>query len=315
MKNSFISKLNVNQLKVFEAVYRLKSMTLAAQELFLTQSGISQHIKKLEEQLHITLFVRNHAEFFSTSQADELYLVCKKAFTEIESTLDRLSDIVPKQLEGIIRIGVPTEFGNNILIPSIAEWAKNNPSVKFDFVYGYASHLSGLLSDEKIDLAFIDSFKSDRQINSKIVFQETLNLVASQEYIKIKKVAIKNQQKDKLSSLTQLDFIEYDHKESIIRLWFDFHFGKKNLPLNIRVWAMNVQGVAAFIRADMGAAVLPNHIIEKIIREGTSLHLFKGNKDNLNNEISIAWLKRKPLSRAVNELKEFLINTKMNLIS
>lgn len=310
MKSSFISKLNVNQLKVFESVYRLKSMTLAAQELFLTQSGISQHIKKLEEELHLTLFIRNKAEFFSTPQADELYLVCKKAFTEIESTLDRLSDVSPKQLEGLIRIGVPTEFGNNILIPYIAEWAQKNPAVKFDFVYGYASHLSELLEEEKIDLAFIDSFKSDSHINSKIVFQETLNLVASQEYMKTKKISVKNSQKDKITSLTQLDFIEYEHKESILRLWFHFHFGKKNLPLNIRVWAMNVQGVAAFVRAGMGAAILPNHMIEKIIREGTPLHLFKGNKDNLNNEISIAWLKRKPLSRAVNELKDFLISNR-----
>lgn len=310
MKTSFISKLNVNQLKVFESVYRLKSMTLAAQELFLTQSGISQHIKKLEEELHLTLFIRNKAEFFSTPQADELYLVCKKAFTEIESTLDRLSDVSPKQLEGLIRIGVPTEFGNNILIPYIAEWAQKNPAVKFDFVYGYASHLSELLEEEKIDLAFIDSFKSSSHINSKIVFQETLNLVASQEYMKTKKISVKNNQKDKMTSLTQLDFIEYEHKESILRLWFHFHFGKKNLPLNIRVWAMNVQGVAAFVRAGMGAAILPNHMIEKIIREGTPLHLFKGNKDNLNNEISIAWLKRKPLSRAVNELKDFLISNR-----
>lgn len=135
--------------------------------------------------------------------------------------------------------------------------------------------------------------------------------MASQDYIKTKKITIKSHQKDKLSSLILLDFIEYEHKESIIRLWFHFHFGKKNLPLNIRVWAMNVQGVAAFIRAGMGAAILPNHMIEKIIREGTPLHIFKGNNDNLNNEISIAWLKRRPLSRAVNELKDFLAARKM----
>lgn len=306
MMNSFISKLNVNQLKIFEAVYRLKSMTLAAQELFLTQSGVSQHIKKLEEELNLTFFIRSKTEFFPTPQADELYLACKKAFTEIEMTLDRLSDVSPKQLEGLIRIGVPTEFGNNILIPHIAEWAQKNPAVKFDFVYGYASHLSELLVSEKIDLAFIDSFKSSRYINSKIVFQEALSLVASQEYIKNKGISTKSSQKDKFQSLIQLEFIEYEHKESILKMWFHFHFGKRNAPLNIRAWAMNVQGVAALIHAGIGAAILPNHIIEKIIREGTPLHIFKGNKDNLNNEISIAWLKRKPLSRSVNELKEFL---------
>jgi len=53
-----IDQINLNQLRVFESVYRTKSMTHAARELHLTQSGVSQHIKALEDVLTLKLFDR-----------------------------------------------------------------------------------------------------------------------------------------------------------------------------------------------------------------------------------------------------------------
>ena len=44
-------KINLNLLRIFEKVYETKSMTRASQELFMTQSGVSQNIKHLEEIL------------------------------------------------------------------------------------------------------------------------------------------------------------------------------------------------------------------------------------------------------------------------
>ncbi|MCC6137911.1 MAG: LysR family transcriptional regulator, partial [Bdellovibrionaceae bacterium] len=53
-----LDQINMNYLRIFEAVYRTRSMTQAANELHLTQSGISQHIKSLEDTLDLQLFDR-----------------------------------------------------------------------------------------------------------------------------------------------------------------------------------------------------------------------------------------------------------------
>ena len=53
-----IDQLNLNQLRIFESVYRTQSMTQAAVELGLTQSGVSQHIRALEDVLGLSLFDR-----------------------------------------------------------------------------------------------------------------------------------------------------------------------------------------------------------------------------------------------------------------
>ncbi|MGZ3691990.1 MAG: LysR family transcriptional regulator [Pseudobdellovibrio sp.] len=300
MALALINNLNLSHLKIFESVYRLKSMTLAAQELFLTQSGVSQHMKSLEESLGLELFIRNRSGLYSTEAADLLYKSYHKAFGEIEATLHDIKDPQHKELTGTLRIGIPTEFGNNIVIPFLSEWSKKHSQVKFDFVYGYGLSLIQMLEDGELDLAFIDSFQKNKKIVSKVVFQETLNLVASTQYLK-------KPFRENIKDLMALDFLEYEHKESILRLWFGYHYGKKNVNLNIRAWAMNVQGVASLVKQGMGAAILPDHLIEKLIKQGQPLHVFKGKRATLKNDISLTWLKDKPKTQAADDLIKYII--------
>jgi DNA-binding transcriptional LysR family regulator len=306
-----LSKLNVNQLKVFESVYRNKSMTLAAQELFLTQSGVSQHMKAFEESLGKTLFRRNRSMFFPTEEADLLYESCLKAFSEIEQTLLKIKNPVHSDYVGTVRIGLPTEFGNNVLIPFLSDWSHRHPNVKFDFLYGYGASITQLIEDELIDIGFIDSIQKNKKLVSKIVFQEGLSLVISPEYFARRKetagLLMKSASKEVFKELAALDFVEYEHKESILRAWFQYHYNKKNLGLNIKAWAMSVQGVASLIKQGMGAGILPDHVTEKLQLDGHNLFIFKGRKANMKNPISIAWLKNKPRSKMKDELVQYIL--------
>ena len=72
-----IDKINLNLLRIFEKVYETKSMTRSAQELFMTQSGISQNIKHLEEILNLKLFDRIKQRLIPTEKATILYKNCK----------------------------------------------------------------------------------------------------------------------------------------------------------------------------------------------------------------------------------------------
>ena len=87
-----IDQINLNQLRVFESVYRSKSMTHAARELHLTQSGVSQHIKALEDVLELKLFDRIKQKLVPTPSAKELYASTAKSFEDIVSELDRQTD-------------------------------------------------------------------------------------------------------------------------------------------------------------------------------------------------------------------------------
>ena len=286
-------------------------MTLAAQELFLTQSGVSQHMKAFEESIGKTLFIRNRTMLYATEEADLLYKSCIKAFSEIEQTLLKIKNPDQSEMVGMIRIGLPTEFGNNVLIPFLSEWSNQHPKVKFDFVYGYGASLTQQLEDEQIDIGFIDSIQKNKKLVAKAVFQEGLSLVISPEYFARRKetagLLVKSASKEVFKELIALDFVEYEHKESILRAWFQYHYNKKNLGLNIKAWAMSVQGVASLIKQGMGAGILPDHVTEKLQTDGHNLFVFKGRKANMKNPVSVAWLKNKPRTKAVDELIKYII--------
>src|SRR6187402_2647586 len=108
----FIDSLNLNQVRIFECVYRTQSMTAAARELHLTQSGVSQHIRAFEEILGAKLFDRINQRVVPTTSATLLYDHCAKSLQGLEEAFSELQ-AEKNQLAGRVHIGMPTEFGYN----------------------------------------------------------------------------------------------------------------------------------------------------------------------------------------------------------
>jgi DNA-binding transcriptional LysR family regulator len=87
-----IDKINLNLLRIFEVVYKTKSMTKASKELHMTQSGVSQNIKHLEELLGVILFDRVKQRPVPTHKAKVLYKVASQNLLEIEKALIEITE-------------------------------------------------------------------------------------------------------------------------------------------------------------------------------------------------------------------------------
>jgi len=59
----------------FNQIYRTGSVVAAADELCLTQSGVSQHLQKLENKIGVPLFTRLHKKMIPTTGAQNLYTI------------------------------------------------------------------------------------------------------------------------------------------------------------------------------------------------------------------------------------------------
>lgn len=57
--NLYKSNIDFNSYRIFYVVAKSKSFSKASEELFISQPAVSMSIKKLEEQLNVTLFKRN----------------------------------------------------------------------------------------------------------------------------------------------------------------------------------------------------------------------------------------------------------------
>ena len=75
-----------NKYKIFYEVAKEGNITRASEKLFISQPAVSQSIKKLEEELEVSLFIRNKSGVTLTSIGQEI-------FTKVDGAILSLKDI------------------------------------------------------------------------------------------------------------------------------------------------------------------------------------------------------------------------------
>ncbi|MEO0342388.1 MAG: LysR family transcriptional regulator [Pseudomonadota bacterium] len=113
-------------LRAFEAVARRLSFTRAADELGLTQSAVSQHVRALEDHIGEALFIRAHRQLRLT-EAGRLLL------PDVTSGLTILSDATRryqrKTDKPVLRIAASASIAAHLLAPNIHAFKVSNPDV------------------------------------------------------------------------------------------------------------------------------------------------------------------------------------------
>ena len=82
-----LKKFDLNLLVIFECVYLHRSVSKAAEALFLTPSAISQSIQRLRNQLNDPLFLREGKGITPTTVADNLHIYLEDNLQQLEQTI------------------------------------------------------------------------------------------------------------------------------------------------------------------------------------------------------------------------------------
>jgi DNA-binding transcriptional LysR family regulator len=298
-----IDKVNLNHLRIFECVFRTKSMTAAAKELHLTQSGVSQHMKTLEDVIGVRLFDRVKQRLMPTAQASALFKQASEALYRVEQTLAEIRD-GKEHVTGTVSLGMPIEFGNNLVLPLLAKLCREHPELHLALRVGLPSEMNEGILRGDLDFAFVDAFGLDKRIATEKVYDEILHLCCSPEYLKGKGGSHPKESKKYFESL---EYVDYQVGEPVLRMWFEHQLGSRNLGLHTRATVMDVQGIARLILSGAGVGVLPGHLVGTLEKEGKKLHKFKGSGKPVKNGISVAFLQERTLSPAASTVLKSLL--------
>lgn len=133
-------------LRAFEAAARLGSFKQAAEELSVTPTAVSHHIRGLEDALDIQLFVRETRAVRLTDTGKQLAGRLTIAFTEIS---DALADV--QVSEHVLTVTTTPAFGALWLAPRLEDFQKAYPDITLRLETGTAP--VDLMRDRRIDLA------------------------------------------------------------------------------------------------------------------------------------------------------------------
>ena len=167
MKTFIDLRCDYNLYKNFLAVAKLGSFSKAAKSLFISQPSISYNIKQLENQLGVTLIIRNNKSIDLTPEGEKLYKFLEEAHNILvcgEKAAFETSSLINTSLA----IGVPTHIAKYFLIPIFEKFKDDHPSVSISVISRSTQEMVNQLLDNGLDL-IIDSFPIADDNNNVVV--------------------------------------------------------------------------------------------------------------------------------------------------
>lgn len=143
-------KLDSDLLRAFLAVAETGSVTKGADRIFRSQSAASLQIKRLETLLGRPVFERHARGISLTPTGERLRPVARRVVELIDSAVGELR---AEPLEGLLRLGIPDEYGETILPEVIARFARDHPLVELALRCGFSPSFPGALARSELDLA------------------------------------------------------------------------------------------------------------------------------------------------------------------
>ncbi|HMM20130.1 MAG TPA: LysR family transcriptional regulator [Selenomonadales bacterium] len=143
------------QLHIFKTVVECNSFSRAARELHLTQSSVSQQIRKLEDHYGVKLFDRLYRRIVITEAGKTLYPFARRLETlyqEIDGGMQRLTGDV----SGAVHIGASLTVGEYLLPRFLIDFKGQYPKVDMTMEVQNSEQITLLVADAAIDLGFIE---------------------------------------------------------------------------------------------------------------------------------------------------------------
>lgn len=136
--------------RIFYEVAKAGNITLAANNLNISQPAVTKHIKNLEYQLNCSLFVRNHKGVILTEGGKRLYLNIKQALQLIENGENEIKKLTELK-QGTLKIGISTTLTKKYLMNYIRTYHNLYPNIIIEISTDPTSQLKDQLREGKID--------------------------------------------------------------------------------------------------------------------------------------------------------------------
>ena len=167
------------KIKTFLTIADVKSFTKAADILCLTQPAVSHQIKLLEEEFGIKIFNKTGSELKLSEQGEILLKYSRKVAAISEIAHQALADS-RKNLRCIF-IGMTPTAEENMIPEVLGNYCLQNKATKIRIVTGTIEEIKQKLLDYRIDLAIIGNPPWDKNLESVLLDQDHLCLIASPE--------------------------------------------------------------------------------------------------------------------------------------
>jgi len=288
--------VNLELYRIFYVVAKHKHMTRASEELHISQPAISQSIKKLEDELGGTLFLRSNKGMELTEEGKMFYDYVKVALELINNAENEFTSY--KDLsKGEIKIGCSTTLTKLVLLESIKKFHQDYPNINIEIKNDLTSNLIQDLKVGKLDFViFNESNIKEKNVNLKKIKELKQGFIYNKEYFD-----------DNISSLYDLNNypLILQKSESNSRKLLDYIVESNNIKLIPKMEVVSQDLITEFVNIGLGIGFV---IVDLAKKKFPNLKELSINKKIPNISVYLATNKSILLTFASKKFIEYLNN-------
>ena len=165
--------LDTDQLRSFLAIVDTGSFTRAAERVNKTQSAVSMHIRRLEEQFDRPLFIKQGRRTRLSPDGERLVEHARRML-QVEAAA--LNDLNAHGLSGRVVLGIPDDYAEPFLPDIVGRFTQQHPCVELSIVCYPSVELAERIMTGEIDIAIVTD--CERIKGLEIMREEPLRWVA-----------------------------------------------------------------------------------------------------------------------------------------
>ncbi|MFF2508932.1 LysR family transcriptional regulator [Streptomyces sp. NPDC058067] len=161
--------MTLDDLRVYVAVCAAGSLSAVARDLACTQSAVSQHIRRLEREVGVTLLERHARGVLPTAAGRILQSAAAEGIGGIDVALRRLRDLARGE-SGTVRVTTGATTVRHFMSEAIVGFRRRHPQVSLEFQTVSSSHSAyEALAAHDLDLAWVTMGAPERGIEQRPV--------------------------------------------------------------------------------------------------------------------------------------------------
>ena len=173
--------------RVFLEVAKQGNISAAAQNLFISQSAVSQSVKQLEEQLQVRLFSRSTRGVSLTSEGKLLLEYVSHALGLLQSGEEKIA-ASRQLLTGELIIGASDTVPKTYLLSRLEAFHKDYPDIRIRILNGTTSMVLDYLHAGQVDIAFASEAPDETVYSVRHCVDTHTIFVAAPDYLEFDKV-------------------------------------------------------------------------------------------------------------------------------
>jgi DNA-binding transcriptional LysR family regulator len=246
-------QMNLHQLHIFRAVAHERSITRAAESLFLSQPGVSLQLKALEKSLGLSLFERSGRQIKLTEAGHELLGYAERIFAMMDEAAMVMGELSGAR-RGTVKVAASTTAGIYVVPPALGEFHRQNPQFKLtlDVVNRFTAQ-EHLLKDE-VDLAVMGLIEDAHDLEVETFAPNQLVVIAAPTHHLVGVPEVP------LEDLAGEIFLLRE-KGSGTRTDVERLFHERKVPLQVGMELRSTGAIKQAVAVALGIAVMPEDAI------------------------------------------------------